>query len=380
MLAGRFSGGRPTVTTDIQTGTLLDGPPEIFRRAVDAWSRQAVDWDATAETPEPYPAEETTIDRAVTVRGPGTFFGRELRTLVFEPHAGEGWWFDRSDRPMDLPTRVSVRNVWTTGQMVSNIVLRSGDPHNYIRMVEHIIALRLGLGLDNLTIRLDSGDPPLFDRGSLDLVEALENAEIVPAGRPARYVTVREPVSIVSPGGAFVTLRPCVAPTPRLTLDAAIDFPTAIGKQRLRFHLDRVHFRMGAVARTNTSAVKKLYCQTIGRLFADIRHLGYSNRNLLIAGRSRYWNEPRLPHNGRSLEAGWHRAVLDLLAALALIDEGRFVGEVVSYKAGHALDVRLITLLYRDGLLAPFPPGAGPGVGGGAGGGGVGGGVAGSGK
>lgn len=342
------------MTSDSQTGALLDGPPEVFRRALDAWSRQAVDLDATAEAPAPYSDRETTIGRAVTVRGPGTFFGREMRTLVFEPHDGEGWWFDRSDRPLDLPTRVSVRNVWTTGQIVSNIVLRSGDPHNYIRMVEHIIALRLGLGLDNLMIRLDSGDPPLFDRGSLDLVEALEGASLVPTGRPVRHVTVREPVSIVSPGGAFVVLRPCTAPTPRLTIDAAVDFPTAIGQQRLRFHLDRERFRMGAVARTNTSAAKKLYCQTIGRLFADIRHLGYSNRNLLIAGRRRYWNEPRLPHNGRSLEAGWHRAVLDLLAALALIDEGRFVGEVVSYKAGHALDVRLVTLLYREGLLAPF--------------------------
>ena len=53
-----------------------------------------------------------------------------------------------------------------------NIVLRSGSPHNYLRMVEHIVALRMGCGIDNLMIETDSGDPPLFDRGSLDLVEA----------------------------------------------------------------------------------------------------------------------------------------------------------------------------------------------------------------
>ena len=50
-------------------------------------------------------------------------------------------------------------------------------------------------------------------------------------------------------------------------------------------------------------------------------------------------------------EPVWHRATLDLLAALALIDTGRFVGTVASYRAGHTLDCRLVTLLYRHGLL-----------------------------
>jgi UDP-3-O-acyl-N-acetylglucosamine deacetylase len=246
--------------------------------------------------------------------------------------------------------------VWTTGYIVSNIVLRSGAPHNYVRMVEHMIACKLGMGVDNLTVKIDSGDPPLFNRGSLDLVEAVERAGIVETGAPARCMTVKEPVSIVSPTGSFVILRPATGPRPRLVIDAAVDFPNAIGKQRIRFTLDPKLFKDGSVARTNTSASKKFYCQTVGRIFADIRNLGYTHENILIAGRTRYANEPRLLHNGKSLEAAWHRAVLDLMAALALVEEGRFVGEVQSYKAGHALDVRLFTLLYKHDLLTDFKP------------------------
>lgn len=333
---------------------LLAGDPDAFDRARAGFADLPVDLDLTGEPPAPYSAGETTLARPVTVRGPGTFFRRAMRTMTLEPCGDEGWWFERGDRAEDLPTLGSVRNVWTTGQAVSNIVLRSGEPGNYVRMVEHIIALRLGLGLDRVRVRLDSGDPPIFDRGSLDLVEAVESAGLVETGRPARWVTVREPVGIVSPTGAFLVLRPCAGPAPRLRMDVGIDFPTVIGRQRLVMDLDAARFRAGVVARTNTSAGKKFYCQTVGRLFADIRNLGYTKDNVLVAGRTRYHNEPRLLHNGKSLEAVWHRAALDLLAALALIEGGRFAGEVVSFKAGHRLDVRMMALCTKQGLFVPY--------------------------
>lgn len=336
--------------------TLLRGDREEFRRAVDAWSAQAVDLDLTGESLPLGPARETTLAASVRVRGPGTFDGDETRTLSFEPSDEPGWWFDRTDRPDDLPTLATVRNVWTTGRIVRNIVLRSGDPHNYFRMVEHILALKTGLLLDRARVCLDSGDPPLFDNGSLELVEAVERAGIVETTTPARYVTVREPVSICGAGGAFVALAPPATEAPSLRIDAAIDFPNVIGRQRIRFFMGPDVFRRAAVARTNASAAKKLYCQTIGRLFADIRHLGYNDRNLLIAGRRGYHNRPRLIENGRSLEAVWHRAALDLAAALALIEGGRFVGDVISFRAGHALDVRLVTLLHMDRRLVPWMP------------------------
>jgi UDP-3-O-acyl-N-acetylglucosamine deacetylase len=53
------------------------------------------------------------------------------------------------------------------------------------------------------------------------------------------------------------------------------------------------------------------------------------------------------------LEAVWHRATLDLVAALSLLETGRMAGHVVSFKAGHALDVRFTTYLYLHDLLVP---------------------------
>lgn len=337
-----------------ETGKLLGGDAEWLKASQEALQAQPVDLDVTDPNPPPPHPARRTIAEPAELKGPGTFFGKAIRTLRFEPSERDGWWMDRSDFPNYLPTRVSVRNVWTTGDVVSNIVLRSGPPSNYVRMVEHIIALRLGLAVDDLTVRLDSGDPPLFDRGSLDLIDALEQATLVDTDRPARLVTVKEPVSIVHAGGGFLKIEPASPDRPALDLDCAIDFKTAIGRQRLKLTLNEALFRRGAEARTNTSAAKKIYCKTIGLLFADIRNLGYTRENILIAAKHRYINEPRLFHEGTSLEAVWHRAVLDLLAALALIDSGRFMGKVTSYKAGHTLDVEMVTQLYLHDLLTPL--------------------------
>ena len=342
---------------EIPAGRLLNGPAAALEQGVRAWAAHPVDWDMMDEARAiDLSRPRTTIERPATVRGRGTFFGKSIRTLTLCPTDMEGWWFERADLPDSLPVRCSIRNVWTTGNVVSNIVLRSGSPHNYVRMAEHMISLRMGMGIDNLLIRLDSGDPPLFDRGSSELVEALKGAGVRRVDRPAHFVTVRERVTICNGRGGFLTLAPPADPArPMLAVDAAVDFKTAIGKQRIRFAVDPEKFAYGATARTNTSALKMLYCKTIGLLFADIRNLGYSFDNLLVAGRLGYWNKPLLPHGGKSLEAVWHRATLDLLAAIALIDDGLFVGEIISYKSGHGMDVEMVQRLYQESLVTPLP-------------------------
>jgi UDP-3-O-acyl-N-acetylglucosamine deacetylase len=336
-------------------GNILSGSLEDAQRAFDCFQRQPVDWDLSDGEVQDVHRPRRTLARPVTVWGPGTFFRKSTCTVTFEPTDMPGWWFERVDVPDALPFAVSARNVWTTGDVVSNIVLRAGPPHNYVRMVEHIVAFKVGLGIDNMLVRIDSGDPPLFKRGSLDIVEALESAGTRELVDPACFVTVKEPVTVASEDGGFLTLAPCDARKPALHVDCAIDFKTAIGQQRIRFPVNARNFRMGAEARTNTSGAKMLYCRTIGKIFADVRNLGYTMDNIVVAGRRGYYNKPRMVHEGKSLEAIWHRAALDLLAALALIEEGLFVGNVVSYRAGHGLDVEMIRQLYKNKQLTKVP-------------------------
>jgi len=336
-------------------GRLIGGNSETMKASWEAFSALPVDRDlvTTAESTAVNPRKQTTISAPVEISGKGTFASKNTTAIRFEPYDGEGWWFSRSDQEDELPVEVSIRNVWTTGSIVSNIVLRSGGPHNYIRLVEHIIALRMGLGIDNLMIHIDSGDPPIFDQGSLDIVDAFQKAGKREVDRPVEYVTVKEKVAFVGSHGEFVVLEPAKDGERSLTVDCGVSFPTAIGQQRIRFPVTEEWTRYGCVARTNTPYSKVLYCRTIGKLFADIRGLGYTDHNVLIASKKEYKNEPRLIHEGKSLEAVWHRATLDLLAAIALIDKGHFAGHITSFKAGHRLDVAMVKQLYLQDLLVP---------------------------
>ncbi|MBL7077609.1 MAG: UDP-3-O-acyl-N-acetylglucosamine deacetylase [Kiritimatiellae bacterium] len=334
--------------SDFDTGRLLGGDAEVLRRSVDEFQGLPVDQELQWGVEAGFPSEATTLNDSFAVTGSGTFFGRAHRTLTFEPTDRDGWWFDRVDRKHELPIHVSIENVWNS---VRNIVLRSGSPHNYMRLVEHIIALKVGMGLDNVMIRMDSGDPPLFDRASMDLVDNVDRAGIALSGTPARCVTVKEPVSIVSKSGRLLTFLPPEDGRRELDVDCAIDFNSAIRKQRIRFTVSPDTFRHGAVARTNATFLTMLYCKTFGKLFADTRNMGYTRQNVLVAGLWSYFNRPRLVHEGKALEAVWHRATLDLLAAVALIDKGRFVGRIISYKAGHGLDCDMVRELYNRDML-----------------------------
>ena len=264
--------------------------------------------------------------------------------MEFVPSDKPGWWIDRTDLPGQFPTEMSVRNVRSAAM---SITLRTGADANQLRMVEHIVALRLGLGVDNLVLRARHDDPPLFDRSSLPLVEAFRGAGVRELDEPARFVTVREPVTFGSGRQDFLTFLPAKPGEYGIRLDVAVDFASAIGRQRIVYDLTPETFAHGAAARTNAPYSLYLYTMTLGRVL-NRRRYGYTRRNILIHGRRSYLNPPLFDR-----EAAWHRATLDLLAALALADGGRFCGTVVSYRAGHRQDCAALAAIELAGLLVP---------------------------
>ena len=327
---------------------LVSGDAAAFAAARRRFDAQPVD-DMRLSGASGWSACRTTLSGEASAAGVGTFLGSERRTITFAPSERPGWWIRRTDMPEQLDTAVDIANLWTSAR---NLVLRSGSPHNYLRMVEHIIALKGGLGLDNVVIKTNSGDPPLFDESSVPLVKAVDRAGIVETGSPASYITVKEPIAFAGTRGDFLMFLPDDG-SRKLRLDVAISWNTIIGDQRIVFDVTPETFRYGAFARTNATHRQYQLAKTVGWLFADTRNLGYNKDNILIHGRKRWYGEPRFPLDGteRFLEPVWHRATLDLLAALSLTGPDRFVGTVVSYRAGHTQDCDAVRHLYRNDLL-----------------------------
>ncbi len=334
---------------DYKIGKIVFGSAASLDAAFQVFRALKIDDERLQrEGEEAFPVLRRTLSAEAEVAGVGTFCGTRNQTLVFAPSERRGWWIRRLDQPEQLDTKVDISNLWTSAQ---NLVLRSGSPHNYLRMVEHIVALKCGLGIDDMLIKVRSGDPPLFDQSSLPLVNAVKRAGIVERGEEAAYVTVREPLAFGGSRGDFLLFLPAATGDHRLRIDCAISWNTVIGDQRVLFDVTPETFAYAALARTNATRRQYVLAKTVGKLFASTRHWGYNERNILIHGHKRFYTEPRFEKGEKFLEPVWHRATLDLLAAIALIGDARFCGTVVSFRAGHTLDCDAIRALYRNNLL-----------------------------
>lgn len=333
---------------DYTIGKTVFGSEAAIRAAYEEFKALEIDETRLAATREcPFGPKRTTLAGEAKVTDVGTFDGRENQTIVFAPSKKPGWWIRRMDHPEQLDTKVDIANLWTSAQ---NLVLRSGSPHNYLRMVEHIIALKLGLGLDNVLLKVYSGDPPLFADSSIPLIKTVDFAKQVKTEEDATYVTVKEPVAFGGKRGDFLLFLPAENSEKNLRIDCGITWKTVIGKQRILFDVTEETFRYAAYARTNATHRQYQLAKTIGKLFAATRNWGYNDKNILIHGR-KFYTEPRFPHGDKFLEPVWHRATLDLMAALSLTGEHRFSGTVVSFRAGHTLDCDAVRALYRNDLL-----------------------------
>ncbi len=330
-------------------GKTVFGSADAIAAAYERFRVQPIDETRLASDRScPFGPVRRTLEGEAPVAGVGTFKGSCKQTLTFAPSEKPGWWIRRMDQPTQLDTAVDISNLWTSAQ---NLVLRSGSPHNYLRMVEHIVALKVGLGVDDVLLKVNSGDPPLFDQSSLPLVKAMEHAKIVDTKRESTYVTVKEPVAFGGSRGDFLLFLPAENGERNLRVDCAISWNTVIGNQRVLFDVTADTFRYASFARTNATRKQYILAKTIGKLFAATRNWGYNDKNILIHGKRKFYTEPRFPVGDKFLEPIWHRATLDLLAAIALAGEERFVGTVVSYRAGHTLDCDAIRALRRNDLL-----------------------------
>ena len=137
-------------------GRILSGDPADIRLGIGRFLAQPVDEERLHEGLYPYSDRETTLAAEVSAEGPGTFDGRRRRTVSFAPSTRPGWWIRRTDLPDQFPIPVSPRSIRSAAR---NIVLRAGSDANQLRMVEHIVALRLGMGVDDVEIRVASGAP-----------------------------------------------------------------------------------------------------------------------------------------------------------------------------------------------------------------------------
>ncbi len=187
------------------------------------------------------------------------------------------------------------------------------------QVVEHLLAAVYGLGIDNLTIELEGGEPPALDGSAYLFGEALKKAGLAELPAEKRLLAPKKDLLVEDPGASLRLI-----PYDGFAIHFVIEFPV-IGRQELSYNGD---FDELAQARTFgfVEELEGLRKRGLAR--------GATLENSLAIGPQGYLSPPRYPD-----EPVRHK-VLDLLGDLALVGYP-INGKIEAFKSGHRLNVAL---------------------------------------
>ncbi len=274
---------------------------------------------------------QTTIKRDTVLKGIGVHSGSPVTLLLSpsDPDSGITFVITRDGVP--------VAEIRATSDAVKNVTLCTiiGDEHGAIAAtVEHLISAVRGLGIDNITIEMESGEVPIMDGSAAPFVDILLESGIREQAAPRRYIKVLKTVR-VEEDGAYAELRPHNG----FHLDVTIDFTDElIGRQQIALEVTPETYALD-LARARTFGFMK----DVEQLWAAGRALGASLENTVALGDGKILNPEGLRYADEFVR---HKA-MDAVGDLALAG-APLLASYRSVCGGHSLNFKAVQALLDD--------------------------------
>lgn len=271
---------------------------------------------------------QRTIGSEVTFSGVGLHSG-ERTTVVFKPApANSGIRFVRTDLADRPEIRADIGSISETDH-TRRTVLRRGAVS--ITTVEHLLAAVHGLGIDNLTIEINTAEPPEPDGSSAPYVEIFKRAGLVDHPEPKRFIEVKTPVAFSANGVEMVAL-----PHDGLKISFTVHYDHAfVGTQYASFEISEEIFeKQIAPARTFSLLREVESLRKMGLI------KGGSLENSVVIGDDGILNKEPL----RFPDEFVRHKVLDLMGDLCLLG-APVKAHVIAVRSGHNTNVRLVRML-----------------------------------
>jgi UDP-3-O-[3-hydroxymyristoyl] N-acetylglucosamine deacetylase len=282
-----------------------------------------VSWAAERADGEPgyFSPRQATISGAVSVRGVGLHYGRDVVMTISPAPADSGIVFLVNG----VPIRAAIENIRVG--ILKATQLSDGEGH-FVLTPEHILSALGSMGINNAVIDLgESNEIPVFDGSAAEFGKFLlsdNSVRLLDAERPILRVT--HPMAFFREGeGVKVIVLPAKSPQLRLSYFIKFAHP-AIGAQFASFVFD-----------------PKGYWETIApsRTFIERKDLERLNREQRFLGLSSGAGAVVLEDKEDSFSGGFTSAdeavrhkILDLFGDLQLAGFSIY-GHVIAIEAGH---------------------------------------------
>jgi UDP-3-O-[3-hydroxymyristoyl] N-acetylglucosamine deacetylase/3-hydroxyacyl-[acyl-carrier-protein] dehydratase len=269
--------------------------------------------------------KQRTIKNQVTLSGPGLHSGKLVSMTVKPAGPNEGVSFTRVDLPGKTTVKVMAANTVMDENVTRCTVIESQGVR--ICTIEHLMAALNGLGVDNVAVDIDGEEVPGLDGSSLEIVKALEKAQIVDQQAEKDIFAVREPIVISNKNSTIA-----IVPHDRLHVSYTLDYDQPLLRSQF------ISKTIDANSFAKELAAARTFCleSEVNIIKASGLAKGANYQNTLVMSPSGPLdNTLRFPD-----ECARHK-VLDIVGDLFLLGYPVH-GAVYATKSGHALNRALV--------------------------------------
>lgn len=272
--------------------------------------------------------KQRTILREVSISGVGLHTGGKVQ-LVFKPAPEDhGIIFKRVDIYGKPELKPDISQVT---ELVRSTTISSG--HAKIHTVEHVLSAISGMGIDNILVEIDAGEPPILDGSAKFFVNLLQEAEPVEQNKEREYFVLKQPVSVTEGNRSIIAL-----PYDGLKITCTSADDRGIHTQHLSIDIDpEVYIAQIAPARTFT-------------IYEDIEELlklgkiqgGSLDSAIVIKGDKIISKEPL-----RFKDEFVRHKILDILGDIVLLGKP-LKAHIIAVRPGHALNAELTRGIFKQ--------------------------------
>jgi UDP-3-O-[3-hydroxymyristoyl] N-acetylglucosamine deacetylase len=275
--------------------------------------------------------KQHTLKRRIHCAGVGLHSGAKVRMALCPAEADTGIVFRRTDLP-EGQNEIPARYDHVVDTRLCTVIANERGAR--IGTIEHVMAALAGCGIDNAVVEIDGPEVPIMDGSAEPFVFLIDCAGAAVQAAPRRALRVLRPVSVEEDGKTVSLL-----PGEGSVFAMEIEFDSAaIGRQRHEISLKPGAFK-AQLSRARTfgffEEIEMMRKAGLGR--------GGSLDNAVVVKGDSVLNPTGLRMKDEFVRHKALDAVGDIyLAGMPII--GRFEG----FKAGHALNNKLLRALFAD--------------------------------
>ncbi|WP_039454695.1 UDP-3-O-acyl-N-acetylglucosamine deacetylase [Candidatus Jidaibacter acanthamoebae] len=271
-----------------------------------------------------------TISKPIEIQGIGVHSGKESYLKLLPAKENHGIVFKRIDLKENNIIAANFDNVIDT-----TLCTVIGNPYGAsVSTVEHLMSALWGCGIDNVIVEVDSAEVPVMDGSSLAFTNLIMECGIKKQNAFRKILKILKPIELMVDDKKIEIL-----PSEDFIIDYTIQFASkAIGVQSFIFKENQTSFKEDiSKARTfgfmkDLAALNKI---GLGKGVNLSNSIGITDDGILNKEGLRYGDE-FVRHK-----------VLDCIGDLYLAG-ARIKGHVKAFKAGHALNNKLLRKLFAN--------------------------------